>query len=204
MEGMISKEISPIQTGYLISSGSSLSIRKWMIGFVIRLLEITHGQWLYRNVQVHDDVSGVNATLRKEELMREIEKQLELGTEGLPQEDRYLLEINLEDLETTSGEKQTYWLLAIRAARRAHRLTRRCNRDERRTVTISEDEEQSLALSEDEEQSQGSIEVPQNEVVEILEIHSPPRVRRISEGWNLDDEDDFKAYRQQFSQTIFI
>jgi len=94
------------------------------------------------------------------------------------------------DLETTSGEKQTYWLLAIRAARRAHRLTRRCNRDERTTGTISEDEEQSLALSEDEEQSQGSIEVPQNEVVKILEIHSPPRVRRISEGWNLDDEDD--------------
>jgi len=124
------------------------------------------------------------------ELMREIEKQLELGTEGLPQEDRYLLEINLKDLETTSGEKQTYWLLAIRAARRAHRLTRRCNRDERTTGTISEDEEQSLALSEDEEQSQGSIEVPQNEVVKILEIHSPPRVRRISEGWNLDDEDD--------------
>ena len=77
-----------------------------------RLLEVTHGQWLYRNVQVHD----VNASLRKEEIIAEIEKQQEMGEEGLLPEDRYLLEINLDDMEITSGEKQEYWLLAIRAA----------------------------------------------------------------------------------------
>ena len=56
---------------------------------------------------------GVNATLRKEELQSLIEDQLELGEEGLEEEDKYLLEINLDDLTTTSGETQTYWLLAI-------------------------------------------------------------------------------------------
>ena len=85
---------------------------------MIRLLEVTHGQWLYRNLHVHDAVAGVNATARKEEIQRFIEDQLEMGEEGLDERDHFLLEINLEDLETTSGEEQQYWLLQIEAARR--------------------------------------------------------------------------------------
>ena len=59
----------------------------------------------------------------------EIEKQQELGTNSLEEGYKYLMEINLEDLENTSGENQQYWLLAIRAAResirlRAHNRTR--------------------------------------------------------------------------------
>ena len=33
------------------------------------------------------------------------------------EQDTYLLEINLEDLEQSSGEDHCYWLLAIQAAR---------------------------------------------------------------------------------------
>jgi len=122
MEGMVSKEICGIQRQHLILEGSSLSVNRWMSGLITKLLEITHGQWLYRNVQVHDDVAGAHATLRKEELLAEIELQQDLGAEGLMEEDKYLLEVNLEDLENTSGERQEYWLLAIRAARMAHTL----------------------------------------------------------------------------------
>ena len=85
-------------------------------------MKSTHGQWLYRNVQVHDAVSGLKAVERKEELQREIEHQILLGGTGLDEQDRYLLEINLGDLETSSGEDQYYWLLAIRAARVDRRL----------------------------------------------------------------------------------
>ena len=49
----------------------------------------------------------------------EIERQQELGTDGLLAEDHYLMEVNLEDLEISSGVRQEYWLLAIRAAREA-------------------------------------------------------------------------------------
>jgi hypothetical protein len=41
---------------------------------------------------------------------------MELGASGLLQEDKYLMEINLEDMETMSGKRQEYWLLAITAA----------------------------------------------------------------------------------------
>jgi hypothetical protein len=61
-------------------------------------------------------------TLRKEQIQREIEHQMELGALGLLQEDKYLMEINLEDMETTSGKRQEYWLLAVTAAREASLL----------------------------------------------------------------------------------
>jgi hypothetical protein len=52
----------------------------------------------------------------------EIEHQQELGMEGLLDDDCYLAECNLGDLEDTSGIRETYWLLAIRAAREVGRL----------------------------------------------------------------------------------
>ena len=59
---------------------------------------------------------------RKEELQREVEHHVMLGGTGLDEQDRYLLEINVGDLDTSSGEDQYYWLLAIRAARVDRRL----------------------------------------------------------------------------------
>ena len=106
MEGMISKEIIPIQSDYVEMGGSAMSVDEWARGLVIKLLEVTHGQWLYRNVHVHDAASGIAATARKEEIQRCIEDQIELGEEGLDEKDHNLLEVNLEDLETTTGEEQ--------------------------------------------------------------------------------------------------
>ena len=97
---------------------------RWAKGLIVKLLEVTHGQWLYRNVQIHDSVAGTQATLRKEEILREIEDQMELGPEGLLDEDQWMMEVNLGDPETSSGEQEEYWLLAIRAAREAATLTR--------------------------------------------------------------------------------
>ena len=83
----------------------------------MKLLEITHGRWLYRNMQVHDAVSGLRAVERKEELQKEIEHQILLGGAGLEEQDRYLLEINVGDLETSSGDNPYYWIVAMRAGR---------------------------------------------------------------------------------------
>jgi hypothetical protein len=54
---------------------------------------------------------------------RSLEAQQDmLGWEDLTEEDQYLAEVNLEDLEHTSGERQEYWLVAIQEAREANRL----------------------------------------------------------------------------------
>ena len=61
--------------------------------------------------------------MRKEQLQIEIERQQELGIgEDWEREDQFLAEVNLEDLEGTSGANQEYWLLAIRTAREASQL----------------------------------------------------------------------------------
>jgi hypothetical protein len=122
MEGMVSKEMRNIQRTHASVSGMRHNTERWGVERVTHLLEITHGQWLYCNVQVHDRLTGILATQRKEDLQMEIERQRELGTERLLEEDCYLAECNLWDLEETSGMKETYWLLAIKAAREVSRL----------------------------------------------------------------------------------
>jgi hypothetical protein len=122
MEGMVCTRIRGIQEAYSMIEGMHMSASCWTTGLILKLLKTTHGQWLYRNVQVHDAVAGTWVTLRKEQIQWEIQQQMELGASGLLQEDKYLMEINLEDMETTLGEHQEYWLLAITVAREASSL----------------------------------------------------------------------------------
>jgi hypothetical protein len=119
MVGMIWSEIWVIQTTH---TALSVNAEKWTVELITKLLKVTHGQWLYRNVQVHDKVAGTLVTLRKEEIQMQIEERQALGTAGLLDEDCHLGECNLGDLKDTSGIKETYWLLAIKAAQEASRL----------------------------------------------------------------------------------
>jgi len=118
----VSTEITSIQRQYIAVNGSHMSLDKWCTGLITRLLEITHGQWLYRNYIVHDPVSGTVATAKKEELLEEIERQRDLGDAGLLEKDKYLAEVNLEEMASSSGERQHYWLLAIQTARNHYAL----------------------------------------------------------------------------------
>ena len=78
-----------------------MSIENWGAVLITKLLEVTHGQGLYRNIQVHDQIFGILALQRKDETQHGIEIQQEVGEEGLLEEDQYLMKVNLEDLETT-------------------------------------------------------------------------------------------------------
>jgi hypothetical protein len=95
MEGMISKEFCKIlQATYTYIDAYALPADKWARGLSIKLMEMTHSQWLVRNILIHDKISGMLALERKEDLQIAIEEQQELGCEGLEEEDRYLMEIN--------------------------------------------------------------------------------------------------------------
>jgi hypothetical protein len=79
-------------------------------------------------------VAGTEATLRKEAILKEIEEQMELGNAGLLEDDHWMLEVNLGDLENSNGEQAEYWLLGIRAGRMACTLTRANERTELQQV----------------------------------------------------------------------
>jgi hypothetical protein len=125
MEGMICRSMRKIQYNLHHQEGTRMNSTCWAQGLIQKLLKATHGQWIYRNIQIHDAVAGTQATLQKEAIQREIEEQMELGGAELLEEDHWMMEVNLRDMENTSGEQEEYWLLAIKATRVADMLARR-------------------------------------------------------------------------------
>ena len=68
MEGVILKELVGIQQTYVELGGGTLTAEDWTKGLILKLLETMHGQWLYRNVTVHDATTRELATKKKVEL----------------------------------------------------------------------------------------------------------------------------------------
>ena len=115
------KDMVVVQQQYLRQYRIRGDANAWARKLCIRLLECTHGQWLYRNVMVHDKWEGELVTTRREAIKQQVEEQLE-SEEELLEEHQYLLDINVGEMEQGSGERQEYWLLAVQAARAAKRL----------------------------------------------------------------------------------
>jgi hypothetical protein len=124
MEGMVCHWAWDIQETYSSVKGSNILPCRWAQGLVVKLLKMTHGQWLYQCVQIHNKVACTRIIACKEKNQCKIERQLELGMEDLLDVEQYLAEINTNDLESGSGEGQEYWLLAICAVRKAGLLWR--------------------------------------------------------------------------------
>ncbi len=77
----------------------------WTQGLIQKLLNATHRQWIHRNIQIHDAVAETQAMLQKEAIQRDAKEQMELGEAGLLEEDHQMIEVNLGDMENTSGEQ---------------------------------------------------------------------------------------------------
>jgi hypothetical protein len=123
LEGMVAKELYELAEIEEFQDGWRSTADKWVRQLIQKLMEITHGLWIYRNLTIHDSAKGVLAVQRREKLIDEIERQIALGGEGLAEEDRWMLEVNLGDLdEGSTGEYETYWLMAIKTAREHYRV----------------------------------------------------------------------------------
>jgi len=96
-----------------------------MTTLVTKLLEVTHSMCIFPNLTIHDPTTGILAIQWKKRIMDEVEYQQELGGDGLREEDQWLLEVNLGDLEHSNGEREAYWVLAIGTAREHHRILQR-------------------------------------------------------------------------------
>ncbi len=75
MEGMVCRQARVLQSLYHFRASTSVSPEQWATGLIQKLMEATHGQWLYRNVQIHGEVTGTQAALRKEAIQKEIKDQ---------------------------------------------------------------------------------------------------------------------------------
>ncbi len=116
--GMISNKLLAIQSTHFHTTGESYCAMRLIAGLITQLIHVAHMQWIYRCMLVHDCTVGVLISAHKAKLLKEIEHQLALGPEGLAEEDQFLLEC-FNDLSSTTGKHQGYWLLGIQAAREA-------------------------------------------------------------------------------------
>jgi hypothetical protein len=116
-EGKLSFALRSMQENYLRHLHTDITIDSWMRGLIDQLLTLSHSQWLCRNLTKHHHTKGAKALDAKEEIRKEIELQLDMGADGLPDESRCLLEICPEDLFGMDTTRQQYWLNAAVAAR---------------------------------------------------------------------------------------
>jgi hypothetical protein len=91
----------------------------WCNGLILRLLQITHRQWTFRNGTVH--LRGPDGLTKSQQdaLARRCEELLWVDPCTLLEEDRYLLEINFDELGDGSSACRQAWISEMEAARAA-------------------------------------------------------------------------------------
>ena len=91
----------------------------WMKHFIAKLLQILHSQWLYWNFALHDKTRGYLSLQHRKEVMKEVDCLMDTNLDEIPQGSQYLLEMDFTSLYNASFEQQSYWVLAMKAARQA-------------------------------------------------------------------------------------
>jgi hypothetical protein len=122
MLGMISSHLRAVQHSHLLSAPSLLTADDWLKQFINKLLHITHGQWIYhipQYIQYHDSIGQIQKAERRH-LLLEIDLLMHLKPEDLPEESKFLLEVDFARLRNVKLTSQQYWVHAVKAAVSAH------------------------------------------------------------------------------------
>ena len=119
MEGKISHEMVSYQDSCYQDAGSIRTGKSWAKHLITKLLDITHGQWIYRNVFVHGKQEDGLSTKEREELQLKLEQQYIEGGTTLLDKDKHLMEVDFTGLWARSGIDKQYWYRAMVQARAA-------------------------------------------------------------------------------------
>ena len=120
MEGRITSQWRETQCLHYRRIASHRSADRWAAGFVANLLEITHSLWIQRNEVVHEKHANGLLLEEAKELEESIREQYQLGNNELHDEDKWLLEQEIEEILSLPGHDQQTWLAEITLAREEH------------------------------------------------------------------------------------
>ncbi len=98
MEGYISSHFYNIQWFHLLMSSSYLNGSNWTKQCIAKILQVTHSLCIYRNIFLHDKRQGYLRNKQSEDLLQEIAKLSELSPNKVPDNCRFLLEVNFTKL----------------------------------------------------------------------------------------------------------
>ncbi len=108
MEGNILIHFYKIQNFHLAMSSSFLNSANWAKQFISKLLHITHSQWIFRNISLHDKINGYLHKKQSEEIVLELKSLAGTAPEDVPAESQFLLEINFSNLTKSCIKLQKY------------------------------------------------------------------------------------------------
>eukprot|EP00956_Cyclotella_meneghiniana_P022163 scaffold41439_cov51-Cyclotella_meneghiniana.AAC.1 len=116
MLGIITSTLRPLQHCHLLGSSSLLTVDDWLTQLINKLLHITHGQWIYRNISKHHATLGMIRKTERRAMLLEIDRLAQLTPKDVPDDSKFLLEIDFSTLRYADTSTQNYWVHAVKAA----------------------------------------------------------------------------------------
>jgi hypothetical protein len=137
LEGKITKHFQVVQARHLPRCPTMLNASDWSKRFIDQLIHITQSQWIYRNISKHHATHGQLERLDRISLLRHINKFAGVAPTDVPQESRFLLEVDFVSLVSGHTTQQAYWVHALQAAIKAGRHRSTAHRLRRRPLTTT-------------------------------------------------------------------
>ena len=111
--------VRQIQQAHFYLSGTRLTVNSWLNGFVGKLLEMTHAQWNFRCITKLHQTKRTIVLKANKDLLQEVERQLSMGVDNVSEEDRWMLELDVDQLLSFSLAEKQLWIHAVETARQA-------------------------------------------------------------------------------------
>ena len=87
-----------------------------MRDLIKHLLNLSHEQWLARNLMKHHHTKGMLAIQTREKLASELDKLLDKDIHNIPARDRWILDFQEPDIDEMSIRQLQYSVFTLRAA----------------------------------------------------------------------------------------
>ena len=104
--------LKQLQQTHCALTGSD-SANKWMMQFIRQILDIGHGQWLFRNFALRNTTNGYLMLQRQERTLTEMVRLAECNPMDVPEESRFLLEIDAMQLDNYTTMQKEYCVAAL-------------------------------------------------------------------------------------------
>ena len=95
---------------------STYTVDHWMRDLIKNLLNLSHEQWLARNLMKHHHTKGMLAIQTREQLSLELDKLLDKDIHNIPARDRWMLDLQESDIGDMSIRQLQYSVFTLRAA----------------------------------------------------------------------------------------
>ena len=88
-----------------------------MQGLIGKLFYLTQSQWIFLNITKYHHKNGTIKLDAKQDVIKEIKRQLDMGLCNLPTESKRLLKIDTSESLDSKIESQQYWLYKVKVDR---------------------------------------------------------------------------------------